>query len=116
MVICPDDHLLRVQGIICWTDLSSPNNVPGRGTQSGSTGMLTQNGQTRPKAALHGVELTCEPWTANADRSGRIKKSPTLLGPGEVQSGRGDATKHRTSFRRQMEGCRRFIYGEGIRR
>lgn len=45
-----------------------------------------------PRGALKDVELACEPWPAHADGSGRIKKSPTLLGPGEVQSGRSDAT------------------------
>lgn len=30
-----------------------------------------------------------------------LKKSPTLSGPGEVQSGRSDVPRHRTSFRRQ---------------
>lgn len=116
LVIFPDDQLLPVQDIICCTDLSGPNNILGHRSQSGSTGRLRQNEQTRPKGALKDVELACEPWPTNADGSGRIKKSPTLLGPGEVQSGRSDARKHRTSFRQQMEGCRRFIYGEGIRR
>lgn len=116
LVIFPDDQLLPVQDIICWIDLSGPNNILRHRSQSGSTGRPRQNGQKRPKGALKDVELACEPWPANADGSGHSKKRPTPLGPGEVQSGRSDATKHRTSFRRQMEGCRRFMYGEGIRR
>lgn len=64
LVVLPDDHLLPVQDIICWTDLSSPNNILGRRSQSVSTGGLRQNGQTRPKGALKDIELACETWPA----------------------------------------------------
>ncbi len=48
---------------------------------------------------------------------GQLKKSPApFRRPGEGQSRRNDVATHRTRFRRQREGYRRFIYGEGIRR
>lgn len=34
LVIFPDDQLLPVQDIICWTDLSGPNNILRHRSQS----------------------------------------------------------------------------------
>lgn len=54
----------------------------GRRSQSGSTGRLRQNGQTRPKGALKDVELACEPWPAKRGWIRPHKKEPDPLGAG----------------------------------